>query len=144
VATDLGGFVFCGVSGSGKSTVAKLSRGTYDVLTDEMSLIERVEGGYRVWGTPFWGELQMSVNRSAPVRAVFLLTKAPFNSLSAVRASEGIAEFMRIILYFGQNLEVCERVLSASMEFVRKVTLRRLNFLPEASLWGVIRDEFGE
>jgi hypothetical protein len=143
VGTDLGAFIFSGISGAGKSTIAKLSMNTYDVLTDEMSLVEKTSSGFKVWGTPFWGELQLSVNRSSPLKALFLLFKAPYNSIEDVPSVIGLPEFMKIVLFFGQNKELFDKLLNLSIDFLQTVPIKKLNFLPESSLWEVIYDEFG-
>ena len=144
IATPDGAFMFCGVSGSGKSTIAKVSKEDYDLLTDEMTLIEKIEGdGYQVWGTPFWGEMQLSVNRNAPLRAICILEKAKANALETMSTSESLTEFMRTILYFAQNLELSQVLMNKSLEFLATVPLKKLCFLPEKSLWEAIHDHFG-
>src|SRR5256885_3293464 len=60
-------YVFFGRSGTGKSTVAALSP-LGSVLTDEISLLKRIDGQWHAFGTPFWGEFRAAgTNRSAPV-----------------------------------------------------------------------------
>jgi len=142
VATDIGAFLFCGISGCGKSTVGKLSRDRYPLLTDEMTLVEKADVGYRVWGTPFWGELQLSVNRSAPLRAALLLAKAPYNAVEDVPAGEAIMEFMKTILYFGQSVETCDALMNVSMDLRKNVPIKRLQFRPEATFWEAIDHAF--
>lgn len=144
IASEDRAFAFCGVSGCGKSTVSKLSVDTHDVMTDEMALIEKTSSGYVVWGTPYWGEMQMSVNRSAPLKAVFLLTKAESNSIETVPASTAITEFMKTVLHFGQNMEVLGSVMDEAIKFAGKVPIERLNFLPDNTFWEVINDKYGK
>ena len=50
------GFVFPGQSGAGKTTLARKAPDPDDVLTDELSVARRTEDGWRVYGTPFWGD----------------------------------------------------------------------------------------
>jgi hypothetical protein len=143
ISTSLGAFVFCGMSGNGKSTIAKLSSDSYEVLTDEMTLIEKVDGAYRVWGTPFWGEMQLSINQHAPLRSLFVLKKAPFNAVNTIPRTEGVTRFMQTILYFAQNIETSNILLDRSLNFLETVPLRELSFLPEPSLWEAIYAHFG-
>lgn len=142
IATQNGAFVFCGISGSGKSTIAKISSEEFDVLTDEMTLIEKVDSEYRVWGTPFWGELQLSVNQCAPLRAIFTISKAKVNSFEKISKAEGLTEFMKTILYFAQNLELNNALMDLSIDFLATIPFKKLNFLPDKSFWEPIHAYF--
>lgn len=55
------GALFSGVSGAGKSTIISLARPHVMRLTDEISYIRKIDGAFRASGTPFSGELNMSV-----------------------------------------------------------------------------------
>ncbi|GAC1630969.1 MAG: hypothetical protein NVS9B14_02220 [Candidatus Acidiferrum sp.] len=80
-------YVFFGRSGAGKSTVSGLSpRGS--VLTDEISLLKFVDGEWRAFGTPFWGEFRADgQNTSAPIAGFFKLVQSPENRLQRLRAA---------------------------------------------------------
>jgi hypothetical protein len=143
IKTPQGGFLFCGTSGSGKSTIAKMSEEIYDVMTDEMALVEKVDDGYRIMGTPFWGQLQMSVNRSAPLRAVLLLSQASVSLVQDIPLSRALPEFMKTILYFGQNFETTDELLNVTLDFLGKVPVKKLSFQADRSMWEAIHDKFG-
>jgi hypothetical protein len=67
VATPKGGFLFAGVSGSGKTTVAKLSA-PRRVLNDEICAVTRIgPQSFSLWGTPFWGEMQRKKGYCRPL-----------------------------------------------------------------------------
>lgn len=52
---DKGAYIFFGVSGSGKTTVARLSEDKV-ILSDELIAIRSINGSYQAYGTPFMGE----------------------------------------------------------------------------------------
>ncbi len=136
-------FVFAGMSGAGKSTVAKVSMERERVLTDEMTLVERrADGAYAVWGTPFWGELQMSVNETCPLRALLILNKSDANAVVDIPFAERITRFMKIIMFFGKDEESFNKIVNATMAFMEAVPVKQLDFLPEHSLWEVIHEHF--
>lgn len=136
-------YIFAGVSGAGKSTVSKVSMEREHVLTDEMTLVERCEdGSYAVWGTPFWGELQMSVNETCPLKALFILNKAKSNSIAEIPIGERVTRFMKIIMFFGRDQETFEKIFNATTQFIESVPIKRLDFLPEYSLWEEIHEHF--
>ncbi len=114
------------------------------VLTDEMSLVEFTGDAYYVWGTPFWGELQMSVNDKSKLEAVFILSQAGENSIDKMSFMESVNEFLKIVLYFGQTIEASNELIDMSMRLVSNVPVKRLNFLPDISLWEVVDDWLGD
>src|SRR5688572_7137967 len=65
------GYLFPGVSGAGKTTLARLSADA-TLLSDELSIVTAAEAGPRVHGTPFWGELaRAGESGSAPLAGVY-------------------------------------------------------------------------
>src|ERR1700691_723993 len=69
-------FLFSGVSGAGKTTMARLAPKDATLLTDEISYVRKEQQGYAAFGTPFTGELNKAgENVRAPLAAVYLLAK---------------------------------------------------------------------
>ncbi|MDI6891162.1 MAG: hypothetical protein QMC83_09560 [Thermodesulfovibrionales bacterium] len=76
-----GAYVFCGVSGSGKTTIARLSEDKV-ILGDELIAIRSFNGLYKAYGTPFMGEfVSGGVNIKTDLRHIFLLKKDQRNFL---------------------------------------------------------------
>lgn len=135
-------YIFAGVSGSGKSTIAKISNDSREVITDEMTLVEKCGDSYYVSGTPFWGEMQVSKNISRPLKAIFILEKAKENLIEEIPKTLAITEFMRTVMYFAQNQDAVTQVLEHVVNFLEKVPIYRLHFRPEISFWELIDDQF--
>src|ERR1700682_258727 len=73
-------FLFAGVSGAGKTTMARLAPPDVTLLTDEISYVSRQKDGYYAYGTPFAGDLgRLGENMRAPLAALYLLTKGTEN-----------------------------------------------------------------
>ena len=69
-------FLFPGISGAGKTTMARLAPADATLLTDEISYVTRQDGRYFAVGTPFFGELaRVGENERAPIECVYLLEK---------------------------------------------------------------------
>ncbi len=133
-------FLFSGVSGAGKTTISRLSPPDVTLLTDEISYVRRTQDGYCACGTPFAGELaRVGENRSAPIRALFLLAKGPENKIEPVRASEAARCLLRNILFFAEDAELVKLVFRAACEFVDRVPVQRLTFAPDQRVWDLIR-----
>lgn len=133
-------FLFAGISGAGKTTMARLAPADATVLTDEVSYVRRVGNAYQAYGTPFAGELARSgANLSAPLHTLFLLEKASANRIHPVPPRVAASELMRHILFFAQDADLVRGVFDSAVEFVSRVNIARLAFQPDARVWELLR-----
>ena len=132
-------FLFAGVSGAGKTTISRLAPRDATLLTDEISYVRREEDAYRACGTPFAGELaKVGENLSAPLKVLFLLEQGPENRIEPVAKSDAIRLLLRNILFFAEDPELVSRVFQSACEFVERVPVRRLIFVPDEQVWEMI------
>jgi hypothetical protein len=133
-------FLFAGLSGAGKTTISRLMPADTVLLTDEVSYVRRQEGSYLAFGTPFAGELAKSgENISAPIAALYLLAKGPQNRVEQVGPAEASRALLESILFFAQDAELVKSVFQAACEFVCRVPIYRLTFVPDARVWEMIQ-----
>jgi hypothetical protein len=131
-------YVFVGRSGAGKSTVASLSpRGS--VLTDEISLLKRVDGEWRAFGTPFWGEFRADgANTSAPLAGIFRLVQAAVNRLAPLRPSELLRSMLPCVLFFSSQVGDNDRLLQILVAASEQVPGYNLQFQKSRAFWEVV------
>jgi hypothetical protein len=133
-------FLFAGVSGVGKTTMARLAPPDAVVLTDEISYIRRIDNGYRAYGTPFAGELaRPGANQSAPLQQACLLRQGQQNRLREVSRSEAIRALMRHVLFFARDNELVEQVLDSVVNFAACVEVVEMEFTPDRRAWDLIQ-----
>jgi len=133
-------FLFAGISGTGKTTTARLAPSDATVLTDEISYIRQDGQGYRAYGTPFAGELARSgANESAPIQRVCLLKQSKQNRFSPVSKSQAIRSLMRHVLFFAQDSELVERVLDSVVRLVSTVEVMEMEFTRDGRGWDLIQ-----
>lgn len=95
VDTHLGGILFSGVSGIGKSTQADLwcrYRGAKQINGDR-PILSKEANHWLAWGSPYAGSSRVYVNESCPITAIVLLKQAPsckLRRLSLAEAFRGI------------------------------------------------------
>jgi hypothetical protein len=131
--------LFAGVSGAGKTTISRLAPSDCTLLTDEISYVRRDGDAYRACGTPFAGELaRAGENKSAPLSTLFLLEKGPENRIESVPTSEAVRLLLRNILFFAEDPDLVNRVFRSACEFVERVPVRRLIFVPDERVWEMI------
>jgi hypothetical protein len=133
------GMLFSGVSGAGKTTIARLAPPDVQLLTDEISYLRREAEGFRVYGTPFSGELGIQgEDVSAPLAAIHLIEHGSANRLERVPEAEAVRRLMRNTLFFAQEKHLVAEVFSTVCELARRVPVYRLEFLPDARVWEVL------
>ena len=131
-------YVFFGRSGAGKSTVASLSP-SGSVFTDEISLLKRVDGEWRAFGTPFWGDFRADgMNCSAPLAGVFRLLQSPMNRVESLRPAELVKALLPCVLFFSSRVGDHQRLLEIMDATSREVPGYNLQFQKNRSFWEAI------
>jgi hypothetical protein len=132
-------FLFAGVSGAGKTTIAKLAPPDAALLTDEISYVIPQDGAYSAVGTPFFGELaRVGNNLHATVECVYLLAKGPENKIEPMAGAEAVRALLGNILFFARDPEFVKLVFNAAFDFAGRVPIRRLTFVPDERVWELI------
>ena len=137
-------FLFAGVSGAGKTTISRLAPPDATLLTDEISYVRKLNDAttgdsYVAFGTPFTGELaKLGENTSAPVAALYLLAQGPENRIDPVTTSDAGRELLANMLFFAEDSEMVHSAFQAACDFVSRVPVYRLTFVPDARVWELI------
>lgn len=129
------GVVFPGASGLGKTTLARKAPDADDVLSDEMIAIRRTDDGWRIHGTPFWGDFARGgiSLRSWPLRTLAFLAQRERVVMSPVTSSEAALRLLGCTLSFTRDRasvmrnvalvkQVCEEVRSVEAQLTRTAT----------------------
>jgi hypothetical protein len=132
-------FLFAGVSEAGKTTISRLAPADATLLTDEISYVRRCDGGYMAFGTPFTGELaRLGENVSAPISALYLLAKGLENRIDPIAAGEATRGILSNLLFFAEDEELVQATFNSAFEFVSRVPVFRLTFVPDQRVWELI------
>jgi hypothetical protein len=130
------GVVFSGVSGAGKTTIARLAPAGVQLLTDEVSYLRREGSGYRVYGTPFSGELGLKGEAvSAPLAAIHLIEHGAANRRVTLEQPDAVRRLLRNTLFFANERELVSAVFATLCDLVERVPIYRLEFVPDARVW---------
>jgi hypothetical protein len=131
--------LFSGVSGAGKTTIARLAPPDAALLTDEISYVRRLDSGYYAFGTPFAGELGTAGhNVAAPIGALYLLAKGPHHRIRPLLPSLAAQKLLRNVLFFGEDRTLVETLFGLTCDFIARVPVFELTFKPEPAVWELI------
>lgn len=131
-------FAFTGVSGAGKTTLARLAPPDVALLTDEVSYIRSVNGVYEAFGTPFVGMGITGENLSAPLHGLYLLDKGPENRIEPLSRKQAVNVLMRNTPCYAKDSKLIESLLETACRIAACVPAYRLIFAPTPAVWEMI------
>ncbi len=148
IELDGDGYVFCGASGAGKTTIAELAAGRGRVLTDETVLV-RLDGEEpQLFSTPFWGSstprnLVHQVRRCIPLRAIYLLAHGPEFTLTRLPPARAVADLLMTEKVLTERVDSAEAWLAAAERLLALVPVYQLTFYPTYGLWAFLAQAQG-
>jgi len=124
------GFLICGRSGGGKSTLSGnlIGRPGWHVLSDEMPTVRRGDRGWTVEFTPFWGELEprMPTVTRAGLTGICALEKGEAVRLEPLTARDGAALLLSSVTSYMPPPWFADLVLPFATELSKCVPVHRL------------------
>lgn len=133
------GYIFPGVSGTGKSTIARLATSRERVLSDELVMVRKNEGDFLVYSTPFFGtNKNAECNSRAILKAAFLPVKDSRVCLEKARPAPALSKLMSCTLFFSREDGMNRRLMDISAEMVDTVPFYDMHFRRDRSFWECI------
>lgn len=138
---DGAAFLFPGRSGSGKTTVSRLSP-PGALLSDEISLVRVGGPGTRCYGTPFWGDLQRAgANRTAPLAGIHFLRQADHHARRPLAAGDALRRLLPNVVFFARDDALAARVLAIAGALVEDRPRFELSFRRDPGFWEAVLHE---
>lgn len=129
IEVDGESYIFTAKSGTGKSTHTRLWREYFGeravMINDDKPLIKLNDHGAVVFGTPWDGKHHLSVNASAPLKAVCVLERGKENSIERLNKSEAYPILLAQI-YRPRDPDNMVKTLALADRLCGAVTLHRL------------------
>jgi hypothetical protein len=133
------GLLFAGNSTHGKSTMAGLWKGSGRVLNDDRIVIRRDGGGFRMYGTPWHGEVREASAEGTRLDAVHFLRQGTSNALEPVRGARAVSMLLARSFLPLWSREGMDFVLRFCGSVTDAVPFRTLTFLPDPSVLELLR-----
>ena len=139
--------LFCGQSGAGKSTTARLwtrhARGAR-LLSDDRVVLRPGRRGARAHGTPWHGDGGFASPRSAPLGGLFFLRHGKASRLTPLSPAEAAARLFTRSFPPPWDVEGVEGALDACADAAAAVPAFELAFRPDRSAVEAVRAAIGE
>jgi len=135
ISTALGGIIFSGDCGIGKSTQASLweSHRGAKVLNGDRAGIVPATNGWEAWGLPYAGTSGIYLNEGTPLRAIVLLGQGRENTITPLNAAEAFRALYPQINLHRWNPELCTLAADNLLSLLAAVPSYRLICRPDAS-----------
>jgi hypothetical protein len=134
-------YLFFGHSGSGKTTVCRVSDANYKILNDDLILLLPQGKSWLAHGTPFWNPTQTKpTNQSAPVAGMYLLTQDTRVYVQELAPGKATAALISNVPVIPQDPVRSIPLLEALAQLHKNTPVYELHFLPDDSFWDVIPD----
>lgn len=131
------GYLFTGVSGSGKSTIAELSGAR--VLNDEISMVMlESDGKVYVHGTPFYGDLKKGENIKVPLAGIFLLKQDQKSFIKDLDPVKQQLFLLRNVVFFQTDQDSFDQIQSLVERTLESKPLQTLHFKNDKSFMEVL------
>lgn len=133
VETSLGGLLFSGPSGVGKSTQADLWCRYRDArqINGDRPILSKTGGGWLAWGSPYAGSSRCHVNESCSVTAIVMLRQAEACSLRRLGPSEAFRAIWSGLTMHSWDEVFVQKACDLAMDLIAGVPVFELACTPD-------------
>jgi hypothetical protein len=134
IDSEMGGQLFLGHSGAGKSTTSRLWKSfrNPEILSDDRLILRLQDGELWMYGTPWHGDAGFASCAKAKLERIFILQHGSDNKLVPLSSARGAGElFARSFPPF-HSAEALERTVEFINRVVEAVPCFEFHFVPDA------------
>ena len=126
------GYLFSGVSGKGKTTIAMLwdNIGAL-VIHDDRLIIRNIGGVYRMFNTPVY---KNDVPRNAPINKIFLIEHGDENNMTPAKEASSVSQVISNCIQHNYSPDMIARFLGSVSMMCSKIPVATLSFKPDRSI----------
>lgn len=132
------GFVFSGISGKGKTTLAKLwDEAGAKVIHDDRLIIRNNSGTYKIFNTPVYNN---DAPAESPLTRIYIIEHGTENRIVPVKGASAISQVMTNCIQHNWNHEIIERLMGTLSIMCATIPVSKLFFKPDRSIVNYIID----
>lgn len=133
VDTPMGGLLFSGPSGIGKSTQAELWQKyrSAKLINGDRPILSKDSNGWLAWGSPYAGSSKCHINENCPVSAIIMLRQAGACALRRLSLSAAFKAVWSGLTVHSWDRFFVEAAIDLTMELVAAVPVFEFNCTPD-------------
>jgi hypothetical protein len=134
IRVDGEGILFCGISGAGKTTLARLwlAKGV-EVLSDDRVIVRKEKENYFIYGSPWPGDAAVVSSGKAPLRKIVFISKAQQNTCTPLETRESYHKLITQCFPAFWSRESMEFSLMFCRELAENIDCSIFGFVPDES-----------
>ena len=126
------GYMFSGVSGAGKSTMANLWQNAgARIIHDDRLIVRKVDNGYRLFNTPVY---PLETPKSTYLYKLFLISHGDGNHEEKTGGVSAVSSVLSNCIQHNWNPDITKSTLKRVTDLCSVVPVSRLSFIPDASV----------
>ena len=132
VTTQLGGLLFSGVSGVGKSTQAKLwcEAGKGRQINGDRPILSLELDSWRAWGSPYAGSSKCHVNENCEITAILMLKQDEECFLRRLSKPEAFRALWSGLTVHNWDKNFIEKASALTIDLIRSVPVYEFGCIP--------------
>lgn len=139
ISFDNEAYLFLAVSGTGKSTHARMWKETYKehvtYINDDKPILRLIDGVWMVCGTPWNGKHRLGENKMVPLKALCLLERSEENYTHKITSKEVLNKLFNQII-IPKNIDMLDITFHLLNDLLSKIGLYKIgcNISKEAAI----------
>ncbi len=134
------GYLFCGFSGRGKTTISRLfSDSGAQLINDDRIIIRKQNGDFVAYNTPMH---YTDKKKSVKIKNCFLIHHASANQISISEGAKAMAQLSALCLQHNYNEKLISAVINLSADFCSYIPVYNLGFFPDKEILDFIEFHF--
>lgn len=125
------GYLFTGISGSGKTTMARIwEREGARVIHDDRIIIRRVHEGFELHNTPVYNDDEP---RNVPLSRIFLIAHGMHNEIIPMRGANALSRVMSNCIQHNWSTEIIGQLTGSLYLLIQTIPVCGYWFVPDSS-----------
>ncbi len=131
------GYIFTGISGIGKSTMAKIwKENGANVIHDDRLLLREVNEQFYFYNTPLYDD---DFSKSAVVNAVFILSQSKTNTIKKINGAMAASKILANCIQHPYDDKLVSSLLDCVSKLLLSVPVYELGFYPDSNIIDFIK-----